>query len=522
MLDRNRKSPTKELDFNTAKSPLGAGGVSSGVSPPTPLVETLDTTTPKGLGFPPRDPCLPCDDDDEPIAMVEVFVDDFIKAAQGESSRRRVRSLLFHALDDALRPNDFYDNVHRREPNSLKKLRKGDCSWSQIKQILGWIINTASMTISLPEHRVERLAEILASIPVTQKRTSVRKWHKVLGELRSMSLALPGSRNLFSHMQHAMSSKLKGRVNLNKGVHGALEDFRWMLDDIKKRPTRIAELVPLLSSAEGHHDASGHGAGGIWFPSDHLIAREGFDNQPIVWRLKWPQYIIDRLVTSDNPDGTISNSDLELAGGLLHLEALSQTFDIRERTVLSKTDNLNTLFWQRKGSATTDKVPAHLLRMFGIHQRFHRYVPRHDYLAGPSNPIADALSRDFEQSWHELFESLKPYLPEDSEPQIWDPSPKFVSAVIASLLKTRQPPSSFLIEPPAASSSIPSPCQTQIQWPSTPLSKPSNAKYETYKKSDEEFKPENLLPSAIPSGLDRLKVTYGSLKPRPVVWGPKY
>ena len=86
-----------------------------------------------------------------------------------------------------------------------------------------------------------------------------------------------------------------------------------------------------------------------------------------MWRLKWPQHVIDRLVSDDNPDGDISNSDLELAGGLLHLEALAQTFDIRERTVLSKTDNLNSLFWQRKASATTDKVPAHLLRLFGFH-----------------------------------------------------------------------------------------------------------------------------------------------------------
>ncbi|EJK75874.1 hypothetical protein THAOC_02391 [Thalassiosira oceanica] len=46
----------------------------------------------------------------------------------------------------------------------------------------------------------------------------------------------------------------------------------------------------------------------------------------------------------------------------------------------------------KKGSATNDKVPAHLLRLFGIHQRFRRYVPRHDYLASPSNPIADAAS----------------------------------------------------------------------------------------------------------------------------------
>ena len=122
-------------------------------------------------------------------------------------------------------------------------------------------------------------------------------------------------------------------------------DFRWLLQDIKNRPTRIAELVPLLASAEGHHNASGTGAGGVWFPSEHLQPRQGYTRRPVLWQLKWPQEIIDKLVTDKNPSGTISNSDLDLAGGLLHLEAISQTFDVRERTILSKTDNLNTLFW---------------------------------------------------------------------------------------------------------------------------------------------------------------------------------
>ncbi|EJK56345.1 hypothetical protein THAOC_23791 [Thalassiosira oceanica] len=167
---------------------------------------------------------------------------------------------------------------------SLKKLRKGDCSWSTLKEMLGWIIDTVNLTISLAPRREERLAEILASIPITQKRTSVRKWHKVLGELRSMSLALPGARHLFSHMQHALATKLKGRVSLRKGVHDALDDFRWMLDNLASRPTRIAELVPLLSSAEGHHDASGTGAGGIWFPAAHLNPREGYEHKPVIWR----------------------------------------------------------------------------------------------------------------------------------------------------------------------------------------------------------------------------------------------
>ena len=159
-----------------------------------------------------------------------------------------------------------------------------------------------------------------------------------------MSLALPGSRHLFSHMQQALSMKVGGRVSITRDIHQALEDFRWLFNDISSRPTRLAELIPLAAAAEGHHDASGMGAGGIWFPAPSLRPREGYKNQPIVWRLKWPEFIVNKLVSSDNPNGTISNSDLELAGGLLHLEALAQCFDIRERTVLSKTDNLNALF----------------------------------------------------------------------------------------------------------------------------------------------------------------------------------
>ena len=90
-----------------------------------------------------------------------------------------------------------------------------------------------------------------------------------------MALALPGARGLFSHMQSALAAKVGARVALCKGVHQALDDFRWLLRDITSRPTRIAELVPLLSSAEGHHDASGKEAGGVWFPADHLAPREG-------------------------------------------------------------------------------------------------------------------------------------------------------------------------------------------------------------------------------------------------------
>ncbi|KAL7508643.1 hypothetical protein ACHAXN_005689 [Cyclotella atomus] len=208
--------------------------------------------------------------------------------------------------------------------------------WSTVKLVLGWVVDTVHMTFHLPEHRVERLWEILNSIPVNQKRTGVRKWHKVLGELCSMAIALPGSRHMFGRLQQALSVSTELRVSLKK-----------------------AELVPLRPAAEGHHDASSTGAGGAWFPGDSLTPWKGWlKNTPVVWQLEWPDSVSAKLVSSDNPNSTITNSDLELAGGLLHLDCIGQTFDTRERTIVSKGDNLNTTFWERKGSTTTDSAPA--------------------------------------------------------------------------------------------------------------------------------------------------------------------
>ena len=85
-----------------------------------------------------------------------------------------------------------------------------------------------------------------------------------------MTLALLGTRNLFSQMQHTLTIKIKTRIALNKGVHQALDNFRWLLRDMPSQPTRIAELVPLHSIAEGHHAASVTGAYGVWFPAAHL------------------------------------------------------------------------------------------------------------------------------------------------------------------------------------------------------------------------------------------------------------
>jgi hypothetical protein len=167
-----------------------------------------------------------------------VFVDDFLGVAQGnEQQLLRVRHILLGALDDVFRPLDTKDSKYRQEPASVKKLRQGKACWSTCLTVLGWIIDTQAMTLSLPAHRADRLLEILDDIKPGQRRISEKKWHKSLGELRSMSLALPGSRGLFSLLQEAFRHKTNNQVPLTPQLHTFLANFRWMYNELHTRPT---------------------------------------------------------------------------------------------------------------------------------------------------------------------------------------------------------------------------------------------------------------------------------------------
>ena len=149
--------------------------------PPAPTADAQPAVATAAVSVPlTRDPSLPSTG--TPVQYVDIFVDDFISLAQ-EPNLRRVRQTLLHTIDHVFRPLSAEDSQFRSEPVSLKKLRKGDCSWDTVKTVLGWVVDTVNLTIHLPPHRIERLWEILDSIPRSQRRTSTKKWHTVLGEL---------------------------------------------------------------------------------------------------------------------------------------------------------------------------------------------------------------------------------------------------------------------------------------------------------------------------------------------------
>ena len=105
-------------------------------------------------------------DNANPSAQVNVFFDDLLWLAQGPAHRKhQVRRTLFHALEKLFWPCEYGDLANHKELFSLKKLRAGDCMWKTCQILLGWLIDTVNMTLSLPPHRENCSKEILVRIP---------------------------------------------------------------------------------------------------------------------------------------------------------------------------------------------------------------------------------------------------------------------------------------------------------------------------------------------------------------------
>ena len=117
-------------------------------------------------------------------------------------------------------------------------------------------------------------------------------------------ITLPGLVGLFSLLQEAFRQEDPTRpcLNLSKGLHGFLDNFWWLAQDVATWPTRIAELIPdTVFATIGACDAAGTGMGGIHFvpPPDGSIT-------PLLWTQRFLLWIQRQLVYFSNPDGTIN------------------------------------------------------------------------------------------------------------------------------------------------------------------------------------------------------------------------
>ncbi len=137
----------------------------------------------------------------------------------------------------------------------------------------------------------------------------------------------------------------------------------------------------------------------IWFLVVTINPGEWYSTHPVLWCLHCPctsRTCLCPLWTCKAPSPIwISNWGV-----------VSYNWNMRCNALIST----NAMFWEWKASTSTSSAPAYLLRLFGLHQHHHCYVPKFDYLLGSSNMVTDSLSSDFSMFWPDLCSSLSTLL----------------------------------------------------------------------------------------------------------------
>ena len=255
--------------------------------------------------------------------------------------------------------------------------------------MIGFIFDGITRTVRLPA--IKALAYIKEAHKILRRKTvPLKALQMLVGKLRHASIILPAAKGFFTPVNTALrgSPKIVG-LGASSELRAALEDIISLLKLLSSRPTHVNELVANMPRYAGYHDAAAEGAGGVWFSlADNMV--------PLVWRDKFPTDIASDVVSDDNPNGGITNSDLELAAEVLAIGVILDRAPVVKHAPLGTLcDNTPTVSWVTKmASKATTPTAGRLLRglAFMLHcSQTGRLTTVH--VPGTDNVMADIASR---------------------------------------------------------------------------------------------------------------------------------
>ena len=179
----------------------------------------------------------------------------------------------------------------------------------------------------------------------------------------------------------------------------------------------------------------------------HRIIGENRALPPTVFRVKWPPHITAAVISDSNPTGTLTNSDLEMAGLLLLWLAIEYTCPTLSGAHIALfSDNNPTVHWVRRLASHQSKIASQLIRALTLWLSVHKASPLTPlHIAGVDNQLTDIPSRSFgtHPKWFcetdtdlcTLFNASFP-LPNQASWTLFQPSSEIVTKT-TSILQTQ-------------------------------------------------------------------------------------
>jgi hypothetical protein len=260
-----------------------------------------------------------------------------------------------------------------------------------------------------------------------------------VAKLRHTFTALPGGRGLLSPCYQLLKQQPQVvYFHRNAPLLSAITNCRTILRESTTRPTRCRKFVAGWPDFVGVVDASSHGVGGVIFG-------ELSECPPTVFCTQWPPDITANVVLVANPKGTITNSDLELAGlVILWLMMEHVCGPLKEKRVALFSDNSPTVSWVQRMASRSSLIAEQLIRVLALRFNLQKVCPiTMLHIAGDQNTMTDILSRSYgskpkwqsEEALLTFFNSTFP-LPTQNSWTVCQPTSAIAMRVISVLRTT--------------------------------------------------------------------------------------
>ena len=120
---------------------------------------------------------------------------------------------------------------------------------------------------------------------------------------------------------------------------------------IANQPTHLAKVVLNYPCVIRAMDATRTGMGSVLFASS---------KHPMLWHMTFPEDIQQCIMTTDNPGGDLTNSDLEQTGVLAQANITNNLYDLHDHTLSTLNDNIAAGSHSHKGALTSDQAGTYI------------------------------------------------------------------------------------------------------------------------------------------------------------------
>jgi len=138
----------------------------------------------------------------DPRGTGDIYIDDFIETTiviEGTDNVVRCERATLLAIDVTKRPKHISEPIPREDFEARNKLST-EAGLKEQKTVLGWLIDTRRLLLSLPNNKFVAWTAILTSV-LTREPTTAKEMESIIGQLGHSGMAVPFVQHFLSRLR---------------------------------------------------------------------------------------------------------------------------------------------------------------------------------------------------------------------------------------------------------------------------------------------------------------------------------